>query len=103
MNGTAPRYYPDNAAQSERLRQHPRISAAFALDKGLWDGRQVAVRAITRGTAHRRTARRIYYGTLVLAAGNADQVGVRLADGEVVLIHKNRGVDLYDLTREVTR
>lgn len=96
-----PRYYADNAAQSERIGRYPRVSAAFAIDNGLWDGRKVAVRAITRGTAHRRTTRRIYYGTLVLAAGRADQIGVRFDDGEVALIHKDRAVDIYDLTRVI--
>ena len=93
-------YYPDSLSQDKRLAKHPRISTAFAIEKGLWDGRNVAVRAITRGNYRRRTTRRIYYGTLVLAAGTADQIGVRDSSGEVHLIHKTRGVDLYDLTRE---
>lgn len=101
------RYYPENLAQIVRLDTHPRISAGFALDKGLWDGRKVAVRCITRGTPHRRTTARIYYGTLVLnageEAGKPGRIGVRFPDGEVALLHKNRAVDVYDLTRKAAR
>lgn len=91
--------YPETGAQSARLLVHPRVSAAFALDKGLWDGRRVAVRAITRGSLRRRTTARLYYGTLVLAAGDADQIGVRHADGTLSIIHKTRAVDIYDTAR----
>jgi hypothetical protein len=96
----APRYYPDNLAQTTRLGGHPKVSATFALDRGLWDGRRVAVRCITRGNAHRRTTRRIYYGVLDLSAGDAQQIGVRHDDGSTSVIHRSRAVDVYDLTRE---
>lgn len=92
-------YYPDSPSQSARLIQHPRISAGFAIDKGLWDGREVGVICISRGDYRHRTQRRVYYGTLVLTAGDANQIGVRHRNGEVSILHKNRAVDIYDLTR----
>lgn len=97
---TAPVYgYPMTWKQWEPLLSHPRISADFALDKGLWDGRKVAVIAISRGTHRRRTERRVYYGWLDLSAGDANQIGVRHADGHVSIIHKSRAVDIHDVTR----
>ena len=97
-------YYPFTGVQEARLAEHPRVSAAFALDKNLWDSREVAVVCISRGTMRQRTERRIYYGTLVLSAGNSDQIGVRHRNnGEVSLLHKSRAVDVYDMTRKVQK
>lgn len=96
--------YGTNLDQSLRLRQHPRVSGAFALEKGLWDGRRVAVRVILRrGHAYQRGHHEYWYGTLVLAAGNDDQFGIRDArTGAVEIVHKNRVIDVYDLTRRTT-
>lgn len=100
MNTTATRYYAYTPTQGAKLVTHPRVSSSFAKAKGLWDGRRVGVIAITRGTAHRATTRRVYYGTLILNPTDApDCIGVRHPDGEVSLIHTSRAVDVYDMTR----
>lgn len=100
MSGEA---YRQSAAQLERLGKHPRVSGSFALDKGLWDGREVAVEFLReRGNLRRHTDMRIAYGTLVLAPNKperADQIGVRAKDGSVRVIHKSRAKNVYDLTR----
>lgn len=93
-------YYAYTYEQSLRAQKHPRISGAFALDKGLWQGRKVVVRVMhSRGHAYRRSVTAFYYGTLDLTAGRDDQIGIVHANGEVSIIHKNRAMDVYDLTR----
>lgn len=92
--------YRATSAQFERVANHPSISGKWAKDKGLWEGRQVAVHFLReRGSFHRRTDMRFMYGTLVLGTGNPDTIGVRSADGEVHQIHVHRAKDIYDLTR----
>lgn len=83
-----------------KVAKRPKISGAFALDKGLWDGRKVAVNCIWRGNARRYTRRVFYYGTLDLTVGTPDQIGVRHPNGEVTILHKTHAVDIYDMTRE---
>ena len=92
--------YPATAQQFLAVAKHPRISAKFALEKGLWNGRKVAVMSIWRGSARRYTRRVLFYGTLDLTAGTADQIGVRHTNGEVTILHWTHAVDVYDMTRE---
>lgn len=94
-----PNNYAWTSAQHDKVAGRPRISASLALDKGLWQGRKVAVLWITRGDLRHRTVRRFCYGTLDLTAGSADQIGVVQPSGEVVILHKSRAVDIYDMTR----
>lgn len=96
---TSPLYYALSAKMSQDFATRPRISGPFAIQKRLWDGRKVAVVAISRGNHRQRTDRKVYYGTLVLAAGDENQIGVRHSSGEVTIIHKSRAVDVYDMTR----
>lgn len=111
---TTRRYYAFNARTATDLTTHPRVSSRFAMDKGLWDGRKVAVVCITRGDHRHRTRRHIYYGTLVLDITTvpADRIinngpeelvrgvhiGVRHPDGMVTAMHHRRAV-VYDMTR----
>lgn len=95
--------YRTTAAQFERLANHPRVSGKWAKDKGLWEGRKVAVVFMrARGSYRKHTDMRVMYGTLVLTGNDlrADQIGVRDDSGEVHVIHVNRAKDVHDLTRE---
>lgn len=94
-----PTHYAETLAQCVKVRNRPRVSATFALDRTLWHDRKVAVRCITVGNAHRRTTARFYYGTLDLTAGSPDQIGVVHTDGSTSLLHRTKAVDVYDLTR----
>ena len=96
--------YPLTGETEDRLRNtHPQVSASWALDKGLWEGRRVAVGFLKdRGDRRRRTDMRVVYGTLVLAPNapqRTDQIGVRGPDGDVHIIHKSRARHIWDLTR----
>lgn len=96
--------YRITSAQLQRLAKHPEVSAEFAVEKGLWEGRKVAVYyRHQRGNLRRHTDYRILYGTLVLAPNKperTDQVGVKGADGEVAVVHVGRATRVIDLTRE---
>ena len=92
--------YPDTPKQSLAVSKHPKISAKFALEKGLWNGRKVAVISIWRGNAHRHTRRKFFYGTLDLTVGTSEQIGVRHTNGQVTILHWTHAVDVYDMTRE---
>lgn len=98
--------YPSTSAQLQRIEAHPRISGAFAVEKGLWEGREVAVHWMKhRGNYRRYTDMRISYGTLVLNPNGADaktvQIGVKdERTGEVHVIAASRCKGIYDMTRE---
>lgn len=95
--------YPWTMAQYEKVAGRPRISGDFAVDKNLWEGREVAVLFLNkRGSLKRRTDMRFTYGTLVLCPneGRTDQIGVRQRDGSVNVIHASRAKDIYDMTRK---
>ena len=96
--------YRSTPSQWDRLAKHPSVSGKFAVDKGLWEGRKVAVEFLReRGNYRRHTDMRIMYGTLVLspnAPERTDQIGVKGEDGEVHVIHVSRAKNVYDLTRE---
>lgn len=95
-----PKHYNYNLDQMLALKTRPRISGAWALDKGLWQGRKVAVVAtLRRGDYRHHRQQEVYYGTLDLTAGKADQIGVVHPSGEVTLIHKTRARDVFDMTR----
>lgn len=102
--GVPPRSYAMKPATWLRLDQdHKRVSGAFALDKGLWEGRRVAVEFLReRGSAHKRTNMQVVYGTLVLAPNapeRTDQIGVRGPDGGLKVIHASRAKSIFDLSR----
>ena len=96
--------YRQSAAQFERLAKHPSVSGKWAKDKGLWEGRRVAVEYLhRRGNARKRTDMRIEYGTLVLndPGLRPDQIGLRTgANKPLHVIHVSRAKNIYDLTRE---
>lgn len=103
--GAAGKQYRLTGETEDRLRNtHPQVSASWALQKGLWEGRRVAVGFLKeRGDRRHRTDMRVVYGTLVLAPnapGRTDQIGVRGPDGEVHVIHASRARHIWDLTRE---
>jgi hypothetical protein len=95
--------YPWTPGQQAKVDNRPVISGKFAVEKGLWDGRKVAVYFMReRGNLRNRTDMRFMYGTLVLtpnAPERKDQIGLRQADGSVYVIHMNRVKDIYDMTR----
>lgn len=91
--------YAETSAQLRKIEARPNVSGRFALEKGVWHGRKVAVRWRTvTGHARRRTQHRIVYGTLDIRSGNGYQVGV-VVNGETVLIHVSRDPRVYDMTR----
>ena len=102
--GSGVRQYRLTGETEDRLRNdHPQVSAAWALQKNLWEGRRVAVGFLKeRGSRRRRTDMRVVYGTLVLAPNapqRTDQIGVKGPDGEVHVIHMSRARHVWDLTR----
>jgi hypothetical protein len=103
-----PNPFPHSWAQVDKCANRPKITGGFALDKGLWNDREVMVVAISRGDLRRKTRRAIYYGTLILSGAvqtadgrqqDGNQIAVKGRDGVVHLIHKSRAVEVYDLTR----
>ena len=101
---SAPASYPLPPATWLKLdKDHPRVSGAFAAERGLWEGRRVAVEYMARrGHSRRRTDMRVVYGTLVHAPNGPDrpdQIGVRGPGGGMAVIHVNRAKTVFDLSR----
>lgn len=82
---------------------HPKVSGKWAKDKGLWDGRRVAVKFLhARGSYKRATDMRVVYGVLSLdsGTGRTDQIAVvDSKTGEKHVIHVSRAKVVWDLTR----